>query len=218
MSEPTIFLQGMSLVFLGDFNPKIFQPAWFVAQKLLGEQEANLAEIKTISADVVIFTTEWLRMQVTRERFQLSTQQEPYYEMMRDVLVGTFTILEHTPVHTMGINLDFHFRMPSIESWHALGHRLAPKADWVDILDKPGLLNLTMRGDRNTKHSGFINVSVAPSTKVNPGVFININDHYELDSPKNFLGCTEILSILNEVWDSSVQNSTSIPLKLLEIV
>lgn len=218
MSEPIIFLQGMSLVLLGDFNPKIFQPAWFVAQKLIGEKEGDSADIKAITADIVIFTMDWLRVQVSRERFQLSTQQEPYYEMMRDLLVGTFTILEHTPVHSMGINLDYHYRMPSTNSWHELGHKFAPKEPWAEVLDKPGLLNLTMQSIRENRHPGLVNVSVAPSVKVNPGVCIVVNDHYEVEVSKSSLGCKRIMSILDDVWSSSVKNSKSISQKILEVV
>ncbi len=217
MTVPTIFLQGMNLVLLGDFNPKIFQPAWFVAQNLIGENEAESVEINVISADIVIFTMDWLRLQVSRERFQLSTTQEPYYEMMRDVLIGTFTILEHTPVHSMGVNIDYHYRMPSIEAWHGLGHKLAPKEPWAGILSKPGLTNLTMQGKRDNDYSGNVNVGVAPSVKVRPGVCINVNDHYEVDSPKESLGSNEMLSVLKDIWPTSVQNASSISQKLLEI-
>ncbi len=217
MNEPTLFLQGMNLVFLGDFNPKIFQPAWFVAQKLIAEKEADTADIKVINADIVIFTMEWLRVQVSRERFQLSTIQEPYYEMLRDVLLGTFSILEHTPVHSMGINLEYHYRMPSLESWHNLGHKLTPKEPWKDIIDTPGLLRVAMQGKRNNQYPGLLNVSVAPSTKVNPGVFISVNDHYEIDSPEKSLGCNKMTAILDDIWLSSVQKARSISKKLLEI-
>lgn len=218
MSQPTLFLQGMNLVLLGDFNPKIFQPAWFAAQNLIGDNEAESAEIQAITADIVIFTMDWIRVQVSRERFQIGTQQEPYYEMMRDVLVGTFTLLEHTPVHSMGINLDYHYRMPSTEAWHSFGHKLAPKDPWEGIINKPGLLKLSMQGVReNDRYSGLVNVNIAPSVKVNPGVSININDHYEVDEPSKAIGCNEILSIMNNVWESSVRNSKLISQQLLEI-
>jgi hypothetical protein len=38
-------IQGMSIVLVGGFNPKIFHPAWFAAQKLIREKEAEEANI-----------------------------------------------------------------------------------------------------------------------------------------------------------------------------
>ncbi len=77
-------IQGSSIVLLGDLNPKIFQPAWFAAEKLIRKPEAEAAEIEIIHPEVVIFNLEWLRLEVTRERFSASTTQEPYYEFIRD--------------------------------------------------------------------------------------------------------------------------------------
>lgn len=217
MTKPTLFLQGMNIVFLGDFNPKIFQPAWFAAQELIGEKESDSADLQAITPDIAVYTMDWLRVQVTRERFQLSTEQEPYYESLRDLLIGTFTILEHTPIHSMGLNLDYHYRMPSTEDWHNFGHKLTPKDHWNGILKDPGMLNVTMQGTRTDSYSGLIRVTVAPSIKVNPGVHIGINDHYEVDGSKIKLGCKNIISILTDVWTSSITNSKLISQKLLEI-
>ncbi len=218
MSKPSLFLQGMNIVLLGDFNPKIFQPAWFAAQNLIGEKEAELADVQVIMPDVVVCTMEWLRVQVTHERFQFSTEQEPYYELMRDLTIGTFTLLEHTPIHSLGINMDFHYKMPSIDSWHAFGHKLAPKPHWEGILKNPGLATLIMQGERTDNYTGYMRVSVAPSvkTKSTHGIHIGVNDHYQLPDINNVLGCGEIIKILKDTWIDSVNNAKSISSKLLE--
>ena len=96
-------IQSLSVVFLGDFNPKIFQPAWFAAQGLIRQQEAEEAKVDIIHPEVVSFSLEWLALQVTREQCALTTTQEPYYVVMRDLIVGTFNLLQHTPLHKLGI-------------------------------------------------------------------------------------------------------------------
>jgi hypothetical protein len=45
MSDRLPEIQGISIVLLVDFNPKIFQPAWFAAQNLIRQQEADEATI-----------------------------------------------------------------------------------------------------------------------------------------------------------------------------
>ena len=82
-------IQGMSIVFLGDFNPKIFQPAWFAQENLIRAQEAEAADIKIINPEIVIFEFEWLSVQITRDRCIFGTTQEAYYEIVRDLCLGT---------------------------------------------------------------------------------------------------------------------------------
>ena len=77
MSAQLPDIQGVTVVFLGDFNPKIFQPAWFAVQGLIRQQEAEEANVEIIHPDVVSFSLEWLALQVTRERFAISTTQSP---------------------------------------------------------------------------------------------------------------------------------------------
>jgi hypothetical protein len=209
-------MQGISVVWLGDFNPKIFQPAWFAAEGLIRKQEAEEANIEIIHPEVVSFALEWLRLQVTRERFFVSTTQEPYYEVVRDLVLGTFSLLRHTPVHKMGINTDMHFRMGSEDTWHAFGHRLAPKDLWQGILDSPGMRSLTMEGGRLDGYKGYIRVKVEPSVRVHPGVYVNVNDHYEVADPKLVIGSDEIRTLFERSWGESLRRSAHIAYTLLE--
>lgn len=209
-------IQSVSVVWLGDFNPKIFQPAWFAAEGLIRKQEAEEANVEIIHPEVVSFALEWLTLHVTRERFFASTSQEPYYEVVRDLVLGTFRLLRHTPVHKMGINTDMHFRMGSEEAWHAFGHRLAPKDLWQGILENPGMRSLTMEGRRPDGCKGYIRVKVEPSVRVHPGVYVNVNDHYEEADPKSVIGSDEIRTLLERSWDESLRRSARIAYALLE--
>src|SRR3989304_7099258 len=104
-----------SIVILGDFNPKIFQPSWFAAENLIGKQEAEGAVVSVVHSDISIFSIEWARLEILRERFFAETTQQPYDKALRDLVLGTFTILRHTPLRLMGINTTMHFRVESEE-------------------------------------------------------------------------------------------------------
>jgi hypothetical protein len=198
-------IQGMSIVFLGDFNPKIFQPAWFAQENLIRDQEAEAADIKIINPEIVIFEFEWLSVQITRDRCIFGTTQEAYYEIVRDLCLGTFKLLRHTPIQKMGINRDYHFKMNSVEEWHAFGHKVAPKELWNNILKTPGLTTLTIEGMREDGFKGYIRVKVEPSKRVHPGIYIQLNDHYETEEP--LTGCEKIISILESSWIRSNEKS-----------
>jgi len=147
MPEPDI--SGANVVLIGSFNPKIFQPEWFLRQNLLPESEAEEADIKVIHPEVCQFETERFVIQVTSERFIAASKASTNPEPLRDLVLGAFFILEHTPVTAMGLNRQMHFQMNSESEWNKIGDRLAPKEGWTGVLgDKPGMLSLIIQSDR----------------------------------------------------------------------
>jgi hypothetical protein len=214
LTKPEI--EGVGIVLVGSFNPKIFQPAWFAAENLIREEEAQAANIQLIHPQVARFSLDWLQFQVTAEQFSATTTQSSFYEPLRDLVLGTFRLLRHTPVRMMGLNRDSHFRMPTEEAWHAFGHRLTPKEPWAGVLKEPGMRSLTMEGLRPDNLPGYIRVRVEPSANVRPGVFININDHYVVREAEASRGCDEIIDILGREWKRSLDRSAEIVSLLLE--
>lgn len=210
-------IEGLAIVIRGNFNPIIFSPVWFASEKLIRKEEAEKAETQIVHADVVSFNLDWLRLQVTRNMFLVETTKEPYKEVLRDLVLGTFKLLRHTPLKVMGINRPMHFRIESIEKWHEIGHILAPKNIWNEVLDQPGLKSLSVvESVRRDGLKGFIRVQVEPSSRVHPGIFISINDHYETKDTENTLGADELINIIENNWEKSSIRSKEIIKKLLE--
>ena len=109
-----------------------------------------------------------------------------------------------------------HFKMPSEKDWHAVGHRLAPKEPWDDILEKPGMRTIVMEGVRPDEFKGNIRVRVEPSVRVDPGVFIQVNDHYEVNDSENTRGCDKIMDIVDSSWSESLERSKNIVYSILK--
>jgi hypothetical protein len=216
MREQKPQLQGCSIVLIGDFNPKIFQPAWFAAESLLQKTEGKEANIELIHSDVVVFSTDWLRIEVTRERFSAGTAQEPFYEVLRDLVLGTFTLLRYTPVTKMGINRDFHFEVESEDKWHSAGHKLAPKEIWSGILQNPGMRSLVMEGERTDGLKGYSRVQIEPSTKIRPGLFFGLNNHIDVAPTGSNSSADEIAGYLRDQWTEAMEKSENIVYSLLE--
>lgn len=209
--------RGVSLVMVGKFNPVIFQPQWFSAHKLLRPQEADNASVEVIHPDVTIFTAEWLQMRVESARFQVNTFQPPFFPALRDMVLGTFSILEHTPIWMLGINCEYHFRFDSEQEWNAFGDAMAPKERWSGLLETPGLLSLEIQGTRSEGHKGYTRVKVGPSPEYQYGVVISVNDHYQLPGlPDKPIGCSEITKILAERFETSQEMSAILAKRLLE--
>ncbi len=212
--------QDMSIVLIGNMNPKIFQPAWFAKENLIKASECDKSNIEIIHNDVTIFSlpdpTPWLRVEVTRDRFMASTTQQPYYRPTYDLVLSTFKLLCHAPVSQMGINLSMHFKVDSEKKWHEVGHKLAPKELWEGILREPGMRSLTMQSKKTgDEPAGFINVKIEPSARSNPGVHFSVNDHVKTlkSEPTD---CNEIVEVLENTWEESIENSKRIIDSILE--
>ncbi len=212
LKVPDPEIEGLGLVLRGSFNPSIFQPAWFVAQNLLMQREGDSAKIEIIRPEVVGFSTERFAFYGDDSRLRITTDNRSAFDQIRDLFVSTLELLPHTPVQKLGINLNIHYRMPDREVWNALGNMLTPKEIWIDVLTKPGMLDVYVRGDRTDGHSGAINVKIEPSTSVDPGVYFNINDHYEFDEEgkASGKGCRFAVEILRNTFENSLTESRRI--------
>src|ERR1700735_4210479 len=131
--------EGALITLIGSFNPAIFQPRWLGSLNLIRPEEAEKAQIATIQAEIADFKTDWFHLQVLQKRLVLQSLDPTHLEPLRDLAVGIFTILPHTPVEILGMARIFHYKMPSPEAWHNVGNQLAPKDPWNSILDTPGL-------------------------------------------------------------------------------
>lgn len=180
MSTFSLVIDGASVVLIGRFNPAIFQPAWLAAHALIRQEEAEHAQGLVFAPEVASFTVDWLRLQVTTDRFEASTEDAAHADVLRDLVGSIFTLLEHTPFDKMGLNRFLHSKVESEERWHRFGDMLVPKVPWKATLSKPGLRSLTMEGTRADAPDARIQVKVEPSTRVHPGIFFTTNEHYEL--------------------------------------
>jgi hypothetical protein len=210
--------QEISIILIGDFNPHIFQPAWFAEQNLIRQQEAEMSDIDFINRDIVSFSLDWMHLQVNKKQFFVGTTQQPYDEVLRDLVIGTFRLLNQTPIDVMGINSERHFSIKSEEQWPNFEHRLAPKRLWNEVLESPSLQSLTMESQHPDGRHGFIRAQVEPSVKIQPGIRFNINHHYQVKKTGNILSSEELIDILEHCWNSSLARSNKIVYHLLESI
>ncbi len=204
-----------NIVIVGNFNPAIFQPAWFAHKGLIRELEADKATIEIIHPEIVIFKIEWFRLQVRRDQFIASTTLEAYYEPLRDLVLSTFEILEHTPLKQIGINTISHYRLKDKEQLQKFLNQVSAINQWNNILNKPEFNNITIKEtDRKDGLKGYTNINIQPSLTIPNGIYFHINNHCELsDSRPDNKG---IMKILSENWKSLLNNSNEIELKIIK--
>lgn len=212
-------LSTVSCVLLGSFNPAIFHPAWFVVNGLLNRTEIDAADIKLVHREIAAFSTEWLDLQVEPTRFISVTQEAPFIRLL-DLVTGTFDeYLSHTPLKMLGINRSVHFSVDDEGTRNRIGKMLAPHepwGEWGKMIEggtrekRGGLRSLTMeQRDLVDREKGFILVKVGPSSIVKSeiGIFVEINDHYEVTDTDRSQGTQAIMEILKRQFDTSIKRS-----------
>ncbi len=173
---------SVALVLRGHFNPAIPTPAWFLAQGLIGQEDAIAVETELMVPQISAFHLPWAKVEVTEDRFAVQTGDTQHFERCRDLVVGTFAILAHTPVNALGINRSVHLRMPSLDAWHALGDYLVPKDPWEGIMRLPGVASLQIQGVRPDEYGGYVIFRFEPSNRFEQSIYLEHNDHFNLDT------------------------------------
>ena len=201
-ADPTI--QGVTIVLVGRFNPAIFQPRWLAAHSLIRPEEADNAKIGIIHPDIASFTAGWLRIAVEAEKFIAATQDPAHYPPLRDLVVGVFSILEHTPVTKLGLNQQMHFPADTLDDMHACGDRLAPKQSWVEVVGEPGLRSIEILGKLPESGAEHISVTVEPSVRERPGVYVATNEQYDLGAEGQM---QRALQVLATRWEEALSYS-----------
>lgn len=198
--QPRLEEDHPSIILVGGFDPRRFQPQWFRAEKLLGECEAEHADIRIVHPDIADWSTEWFDLQVTANRFAVIAKVESRAESLRDLVVGTFGLLEQTVTTALGLNRTMHYDVGGEQNWHRVGDSLAPKELWRPHLTKrPGMRTLqieeTQRADGLT---GKAVVTVQPSQKYKHGVYFDVNNEIHADSEA---GTPYFLKVIGGHWE-----------------
>lgn len=205
--RPEISGEDFSIVLIGEFNPKIYQPTWFASQGLLRESEAEAANIEIIHADFTSFSTDWFIMQIARERFSLTVKASVYREHLKDLALGTFHKLSHTPIYQMGLNYGVRLRFKNDLDWHCFGHFLLPKSPWNGLINDPGMRSVSVEGTRPDEYLGYIMVSAEPIRGSTNEAILRVNDHCERQRNDRTDGATFFLEIIEKDYTSITNRS-----------
>jgi hypothetical protein len=213
-------IDNASIVLIGNFNPMIFQPYWFMAQEIFSPDEANNAKIEVIHPEITIFSIEWLSIRVEKNVFTAISLKQPHIHV-HDFIVNTFgNCLIHTPIYRLGINRTVEFKT-DISNKDKLGKTLAPQSAWGDwgkeiegpkTGEKHGGLREIVMEQRNLddRYRGHIQAKVGSSINLNDGILVNINDHYETEENDKVIGCEKIITLIKDNFEDSIRRSGKI--------
>lgn len=216
MPEP----EGATIVLHGSFSPAIFHPIWFATNELLRPEEAEVAEIEVVHSEFAAFAAAAMGVEVNLDRFVVSTRRPAQYSVIRDLVVGTFSLLSHTPVHTLEMNRWFRYEMASERDRDELLHTLAPSDPWREVFTQGqhvDVRSVAVSSPRTDQLDGFTRVSIIPPSST-ARILVTVNDHYVLGSPEDpTLGSGKVVEIVREGWDASMKRAKEIAEAVREV-
>jgi hypothetical protein len=216
VKEPVVALNRIhdaaSVICVGSFSPAIFHPAWLAGRNLIQKTEEAGAEVQAVTPDASAFKIKWLQLQVLRDRFVAATETPDDSLLLRDLVVGAFRLLEHTPVSFVGLNRHVHFQVQNEKEWHHVGHVLAPKRIWQRYLTSPGLSALTIKAQRPDKVAGEINIQVNASPAKPSVIEVSVNNHFVLDAGSAAAVAAELIS---DQWDEAMRAASDLAEKIV---
>ena len=216
MLDRYLQIETRGSVFLGDFNPSIFQPFWLASKNLIQEEEAKNAKIDVVMNELSRFQLgEWLSVEVSRNRCEFKTMKSPYFSPMKDLASNVFRILGETPIKAVGINNIYDLSLKNEENYYKFGDSLAPLSNWSDSLDSPKLLNIEIVETQEEAKQLLKRINISPTPlelKVNFGVNFNVNNHFIL--PNNSSG-NKAAILVEDKNDFCADNSRKIVTNIL---
>lgn len=223
--EPTLEIFGMQINVLGSFNPPVITPAWLSANKLLGEEDEKFAwesESLVITPEISRFETEWFSIQIIKQQLVLNSKG-PVAPNLKDLIVGIFTLLGHTPISALGINSLAHYKIYSVAEFHKIGDVLAPKSIWNSMYPETenqsvGLTQISIqvspfnRADVMKSNGKAKNISLSRSDKIPHSIYFTFNDHYPI-SIENYTLDTDselLIDLVQRNFDSSQEEAKNL--------
>jgi hypothetical protein len=184
MSKPPLdpFSESLNVVFVGSFNPAIFQPEWFVRQKLISAE--TTWKVVVVSPDVTEAFLGHIKIFATRDRIICSVTNVAHAEALQDIVLGILQLLPHVPVIACGLNHEATFRVETEQYWNKIGDVLAPKGlIWTKLCKRPGMLRLTINSPKNGQYQLHENLTIEPVLQSQPkqwSILIKANTHLDV--------------------------------------
>lgn len=216
----TAEILASSIIVVGRFNPAIFTPDWLERNGLIGSDDADAAREGTeegpliVSKQVATFATGWFTLQVLDNRLAL-TSKGALSPAFKDLAVGIFQLVPHTPVVAVGLNFMGHFKLKGEDDYHRVGDVLAPKTIWhalypehmVGLAELSILIQQGVRG-KPPETSDARRITVQPSTRLKYGIQMSYNDHHQVQTTDDPARPAErVAAIIDDQWESSWQDA-----------
>jgi hypothetical protein len=188
-------LERCVIVLLGNFNPAILQPEWFLKHSIVPSEEIeglmaepSVKEIPeiglrleygqafSVSNEHAFINFKTFTMRAVRNKFEIISKNKDCFSLISNFITKLFSMLEETPLSAYGVNFDEHYKFA--ESYDETFARFFTKNE--SLLRFFGQ-ELTCGCTLITRQvGGVFTLTLQPSERLKNGVFLKANFHYDI--------------------------------------
>lgn len=223
MSNWEIISEEASIVLVGNMNPKIFHPEWFIRKGIVEEWDYNQDEFISLPDMAQMELPNDRKIVALLNQFSIRSSRASEYFSLKDLVMSTFTLLSETPILQMGMNHTSVIKIGNQDKWRQFGSQLAPQNYWknaanfINSLEEDkqkelGLWELTMNLPRPDGLKGFVRPKIAVLQLGANTLTFSINNHVEIESSS----AATMNQILGENWDKSLSLAKEIISNIME--
>lgn len=227
MSKWQTLQEEASIVFVGNFNPMIFHPEWFIRKGIYKEWDYKNDSSFICVPDISRFNLPGdQQITVRLNQFVMRAQRRSDFAVFRDNVVEVFNFLRETPLLQMGMNFTTVVSTKDADDWDQIGTRFAKRDPWRSMVShyqelseekqkELGLCSMTYQIPRKDDLPGFTRAKIeivgSPRART---LKVEINNHIEIDGDSQNTAqiATEILT---DNWDSAILSSIELTEKIL---
>lgn len=206
-----------SIVLVGNFNPKIFHPEWFIRKSIIDEWDYSDDDVVNLPDLCKVELPSDRNITVLLNQFILRSSLASDHLALKDFVMSTFSYLKETPVKQMGMNYISIIKLADHRAWMHFTRDLAPHSYWEKALnyfgsispkkrEELGLWDMTMNLPRKDDIPGHIRAKISVNSSVDRTLSFSINNHVEIDQSD----AEVMIRILDEQWESSLELSKSL--------
>ncbi len=214
-----IKFSSVSFVGLGSFSPSQFTPAWLQSEGLIRKEDVDAKEIRIIAHEISEFSIPGIIFRVLQNSLTLTANDQRYFESLKDLVFGIFSILDRTPIRYFGINYEYHFQVESEKNLDKLRDVIAPKEFWEQSLKSSMLLrDITIQTENkfSPEEKNYIRITVNRSDQIKYGVRVSVNNHFEIKQKTVLDGTIYMVELIKNNWPEIQKESKYILDKIME--
>lgn len=223
MSNWEIISEEASIVLVGNMNPKIFHPEWFIRKGIVEEWDHSQDEFISLPDMSQMELPNDRKITALLNQFSIRSSRASEYFSLKDLVMSTFTLLSETPILQMGMNYTSAIKIVNQDKWRQFGSQLAPQNYWknaanfINSLEEDkqkelGLWELTMNLPRPDELKGYVRPKIAVQPACENTLIFSINNHVEIDGSS----AATMNKILGENWDMSLSLAKEITSNIME--
>ncbi|WP_445152462.1 hypothetical protein [Baekduia sp. Peel2402] len=205
-------LRWATIVLDGQLNPAIYHPSWLTAHELLRAGEMDRVRIEQADADFTRFEAIWFTLEASRKEFELSsTAATTTVHQLRDLTLGIFKLLSHTPISAVTMRQIAQCPL-DVGGWESLANSFSSLDAWSGLLgDRPRLGGLSVCRDLPDLGGSprTLEVTLEPSALFDGGAYIIVSERiYVGEAPGQ--GANEAMDALSSGWLEAMRRASEI--------